>query len=438
MIRLTQSFITTLCLGLATTLCAAAPGWRLVWEDDFDSLDEEKWVRVESYDPTNRSLHAYLPEQVSVADGKLHILAEDEPAEWLSCRSGQVISTDSQRYGRWEVHAKMPTTTGMWPAIWLLPDVRDHKWPSGGEIDIMEGRGNKPRVTSSAFHYGTNPPYEHKFVYHEQMTRNGDQFIDYSKDYHTYAVDWTANYLRFYVDGVNYYTVYDEDVEGFLSQDTKPMKLMINNAIGGHFLPNPDDSTVWPQTMSIDWVRVYEASTDTEPIQFVNPGFEENGGSLAGWTLFGNEIVDVQNISSSSEMALEGARSLKLFGAFVEGSESYSGVSQGITVAAGDQVEAKLSARVQSADSLAGTDNSVVMKVEFFRVHGAKFGSSEMISEEVLVIADGDAQQDAWAPHSISATAPEGAVEARLTIVFVQPKMAAGSIYIDQVDFSIN
>ena len=134
------------------------PKWRLVWSDDFDTLDPDKWELIESSQPTNDSLQDYLPEQISVKDGKLEILSENKPSRGLPYRSGQVVSRLAQRLGRWEVRAKLPGTTGMWPAIRLLPDA---PWPTGGEIDIMENRGNQPTITSSAFHWGTRNPDSH-------------------------------------------------------------------------------------------------------------------------------------------------------------------------------------------------------------------------------------------------------------------------------------
>ena len=95
----------------------------LVFEDNFSFFDGSKWTRITSYSPTNNSLQAYLPQQVTVADGNLVLLSENESAGGLPYRSGQVISRAARQYGRWEARAKLPrTSTGMWPAIWLLPN----------------------------------------------------------------------------------------------------------------------------------------------------------------------------------------------------------------------------------------------------------------------------------------------------------------------------
>ncbi len=154
----------------------AVSGYQINWLDEFDgkSVDLAKWTPVFSTNPTNNSLHAYLPGNVMVDDGKLIIQSTNQPFGQFAYRSGQVISTALHRYGRFEIRAKLPTSQGMWPAIWLLPD-QPPLWPSQGEIDIMENRGNQPFLTSSAFHWGTNPPYNHNFVYAENESFQSGQ-----------------------------------------------------------------------------------------------------------------------------------------------------------------------------------------------------------------------------------------------------------------------
>jgi beta-glucanase (GH16 family) len=413
---------------------AAPPGWRLVWSDDFDAFDGEKWDRVDSYQPTNNSKQAYLAEQVSVADGNLALTAEKKPAGELPYRSGQVISKYEQRLGRWEVRAKLPTTPGMWPAIWLLPTESKVRWPSGGEIDIIENRGNRPTLTSSAFHYGTNPPFEHSFVFGEQQTSRDGKLVSYPEGFHTYAVDWLDDQLRFYVDDVNYYTVYDEEVGGYLSQHTLPMRVMLNTAVGGDFLPGPDESTVWPQKFLIDWVRVYQRDASAPTRKLQNGSFDEGGGSLAGWTLFGNRTADDPNVLAQTAVKRDGTAALKLFGQFVD-HESYSGVAQGITVAGGKHVRVKCASLVRAEDGLTKTDNHLTLKIEFYDRFGAKFDSSAMLGTKEDVIADQSTPTEQWQEHALVADVPSGAVEARVALVFTQPAQEKGAVYVDGVEF---
>lgn len=410
------------------------PGWKLVLKDDFTELDKERWQMVTSHEPTNNSLEAYLPSQVSVEDGMLVITSEKKPSGNLQYSSGKVVSKLARRLGRWEVRAKLPTTAGMWPAIWLLPDVDKVKWPSGGEIDIMENRGNQPALTSSAFHFGTNPPYKHQYVFGEHQAKVGGEVVVFSEDFHTYAVEWTEDSLCFYVDDVQHSSVHDEDVQGFLSTSTKPMQLVINTAVGGDFLPNPDATTVWPQRFEIDWVRIYEPAPTDAPKQLVNGGFEEQGGTLAGWMVFGNKVPGNPNVSAADEAVSGGARSLKLFGNFGAGAP-YSGVSQGITVEQGQQIKATAESFISSDDSIVNTDNSVTMKMEIYSKVGTKFGSAAMLAVEELVIASGDTKPDVWRPHELTLSVPDQAVEARITFVFHQPAASPGAVHIDNVQF---
>jgi alpha-glucosidase len=288
-----------------------APHWKLAWSDDFDTLDESKWRRFEGYEPTNDSQHAYLPEQVSVRGGKLVIRSENKPAGNLPYRSGQVFSQRAQRLGRWEIRAKLPGTAGMWPAIWLLPD---GPWPSEGEIDIMENRGNQPSLTSSAFHWGTQSPYTHDYHAIEQRSTVGGKLVSYPDGFHTYAVEWLGDQLRFFVDDIHYATFYSDECGDFLPRLMAPMRLVINTAIGGHFLPPPDDTTVWPQEFLIDWVRVYEPADGAGERKFTNGDFESGGGTLAGWHVFGNRIEGIPNILVKPETARDGSSSLKMSG----------------------------------------------------------------------------------------------------------------------------
>lgn len=252
-----------ICLFHSQALLAqpeARDGYEVAWFDEFDSaeLNQELWTAVDKKVPTNNSRQDYLPEQVSIQDGKLVITATDEPSRGLPFRSGLVTSNSKQKYGRWDVRAKLPETTGNWPAIWLLPEAR---WPSEGEIDIMENRGDHPAIVSSAFHYGTNPPYQHHYWSDEHRAKADGKNVNFQAGWHVYSCEWDPKEIRFYVDDNLHWTLRDEYVDGFLTKRVGPMKLLINNAVGGDFLKNPDETTVWPQKFEIDYVHVY-ARTD--------------------------------------------------------------------------------------------------------------------------------------------------------------------------------
>lgn len=404
-------------------------GYQLNWVDDFNgsSLNQQRWNPQFSTNPTNLSMHAYLPENAFVAGGNLVLLSENQPFGALPYRSGQVITHSTHRFGRFEVRAKLPTSAGMWPAIWLLPDAA---WPSQGEIDIMENRGNQPFLTSSAFHYGTNPPFAHSFVYNEHETFKNGSPENFHDSFHTYAAEWQPEQIRFYVDGVHYYTVRDNGVDNFLTTaQSSPMRLIINTAIGGTFLPPPDASTQWPQRFEVDYVYVYNRFGETI-LDLENVDFETNSGSLSNWTVFGN---NGPNVSSDNGFAQSGDSSLRMFGQF-NGNTNFSGVEQGVSVDAGEFLRVKASSFVNSADGLSGA-NRVALKLDYYAdIYGA-FGSSSYISSDEITLANSSTQTDVWRDSEFFSVVPSGAKEARVAIVFVQEDNASGSIYVDDIEF---
>ena len=438
-----RSFLTRTFAAGATLACLVAspapptraadpPGWRLVWSDDFDKFDESLWTRESSDRPTNNSLHAYLPEQVSVEDGKLILTSEDKPSGKLAYRSGLVKSKRAQRLGRWEVRAKLPTGAGLWPAIWLLPD---GPWPSEGEIDFMESRGDRPALVTSAFHWGTQSPYFHDFHVVEHRASRFGKPVTYHDDFHTFAVEWLPDQIRFYVDDLQHAVFYSDECGDFFPKLTAPMRLILNTAIGGEYASPPDATTKWPQRFEVDWVRVYEATEAPGEFEFVNGDFEAQDGSLAGWHVFGNDLKDNPNVSVHREAVRGGKAALKLFGPFA-GGETYSGVSQGIAVAGGDRVAARLFAQVRASDSFSESGNQVFAKIEFYKNRGDYFGGPAMLGVEEQLIADASTTPDEWHEHELAATAPAGSVEARLSIVFRQRNNAPGAVFVDDVEFA--
>lgn len=416
---------------------ATPPGWLPTWSDEFDgtTLDATKWDAIYWLTPHNNERQAYHPSRATVSDGRLVLTADNTPLGGKQYTSGKVESKYTQQYGRWEVRAKLPGTRGTWPAIWLLPDTDVYGWPTQGEIDILENRGSEPHLTSSAFHYGPNVS-GHQYQWRDQRTSVRGQLANYHDEFHVYAVEWDADRLRFFVDDVHYFSVHNSGVGGFLGNQTAPMETVLNVAVGGDFLQGaqPDGTSVWPQQMLIDYVRIFERAAEPPPIVLTNAGFEHDGGGLGGWSVFGNTLPENPNVQVHNEAVQGGANALKLFGQF-NGQENYSGVSQGITVAPGDRVEATAHTLIRSQDSIAGTSNQALLKIEFYNDFGGQYGTGEMVGEFVDVIADGQSTEDQWAAHELSAVAPAGAVEARLVLLFRQPGFDAGAVHVDEISF---
>ena len=248
---------------LPTSACAEdpipdVPGWDLVWHDEFDgaSLNNTNWEALNRRDSFNNEKQYYHPNQVEVVNGNLELTAINVPRSGKAYQSGLVTSRSLYGPGRFEARIDLPTSQGMWPAFWL--NSNHVPWPQGGEIDIMENRGSEPEVVSSAYHWQTNPGPccdQHEF-----------RFRNYSFDetnfhdgFHTYAVEWDETELRFFIDGRMFYRLPESPARPIFETEKN---IILNLAVGGDFGGDPDGSTVWPQTMRVDYVRYWQRQTD--------------------------------------------------------------------------------------------------------------------------------------------------------------------------------
>lgn len=253
-------------------------GWQLIFNDNFDgsSINTNNWVPLNRKDSFNDELQYYHPNQVAVSGGNLRLTAIDTPRDGKAYQSGLVTSKipyGIQQSGtnyqalRFEARIDLPTTQGMWPAFWLNPNELI-AWPKGGEIDILENRGSEPNRVSSAYHWqATNIGCcnHHRYV-SDNHNYSGPASGNFHNTFHTYAVEWEPTRLRFYVDDVLHYTVTETTASPPESQNNRPIfefpkYMILNLAVGGHFGGNPDGTTVFPQTMLVDYVRVWKLQT---------------------------------------------------------------------------------------------------------------------------------------------------------------------------------
>jgi beta-glucanase (GH16 family) len=240
----------------------------LVWADEFDtdgSLDPSKWVfdignGAEQGIPGwgNNELQYYTDrsENVKVENGMLEITARAESYEGFGYTSSKILTRGilEQTYGRFEARMQMPFGQGIWPAFWLLGDDSDGSviWPQIGEIDIMEYRGQDPFSVHGTIH---GPGYSGGQGITGEYTLPSGTFLD---DFHVFAVEWGPDFIDFYVDDELYNTITPSDVgdnEWVYNDNT--FYIIINVAIGGWFAGNPSPNTPFPQTMLVDYVRVY-------------------------------------------------------------------------------------------------------------------------------------------------------------------------------------
>ena len=203
----------------------------------------------------NNELQYYTDraENVRVNNGNLEITIREESFQGAAYTSARLLTKDlfEQRYGRFEARIKLPFGQGVWPAFWMLgADIDENPWPGAGEIDIMEYRGQNPSVLIGSVH---GPGYSAGNAISKEYELENDRF---DTDFHVFGVEWGPEYINFYVDDVLYNQITPEDVTGEWVFD-KPFFLLMNVAIGGNFVGSPNAETQFPQTMLIDYVRVY-------------------------------------------------------------------------------------------------------------------------------------------------------------------------------------
>jgi beta-glucanase (GH16 family) len=262
----------SLVLPVALAANARAQTWLLVWSDEFDgpknsAPDPQKWGfdiggngwgnnELQTY--TNRTQNVYLN-----GDGHLIIKVIKETftgpdAITRSYTSARLLTKGryEQRYGRFEARIKLPFGQGIWPAFWMLGnDIDTAGWPRCGEIDIMENIGREPMINHGNIH---GPGYSGGNSLGSIYTLPTDQ--RFSDEFHVFAIEWEPNAIRFYVDE----QVYATKTQGDVPAGTKwvfdhPFFMLLNVAVGGSFPGNPDESTTFPQVMTVDYVRVYAA-----------------------------------------------------------------------------------------------------------------------------------------------------------------------------------
>ncbi len=232
----------------------------LVWAEEFSYTgdpDESYWnMETGGGGWGNNELQTYTDSEDNayVNNGVLTITAREESAgEYTSARMTTKNKFDF-KYGRIEARIKLPYGQGLWPAFWMLgANIDEVSWPYCGEIDIMEmvGGENQDNTCHATLHWW-NDSNNSKADYGESYTLPSGIFAD---DFHVFKVVWDAEKIRAYVDDIEYYVI---DISGDdFSEFHQDFFIILNMAVGGDWPGSPDDTTVFPQTMQVDWVRVY-------------------------------------------------------------------------------------------------------------------------------------------------------------------------------------
>ncbi len=246
------------------------PDWQLIWSDDFSSgkIDPEKWEHeVNAWGGGNEELQYYTArsENSFVRDGQLVIRAEREtftgPEGTRKYTSARLRTRERGDWcgGRIEVRAKLPVGQGIWPAIWMLPTDNHYGiWPHSGEIDIMEILGHLPETVHGTLHYFDPLGRKHHYTGAPHSLAEGH----FGEAFHEFAVEWEAGAMHWFVDGHHYQTqtAWSTDGAPFPAPFDQRFHLLLNVAVGGRWPGDPDGTTVFPQEMVVDYVRVYRAA----------------------------------------------------------------------------------------------------------------------------------------------------------------------------------
>lgn len=223
--------------------------WQLIWEEHFDqgALNDKYWTAIEGGPTYNNELQYYASRNVTSMSDSLFLTAENEQHDDEHPYTSGKITTQKKvsfHYGKIEIRARHPNEMGMFPAIWMQPikNVSPEGMAPLPEVDIFESVGNAPETVYSVLHYlATDETVK---------VDAGTHTLSNSTDFHTYAIEWTHESLKWYIDDVLVHTTYKGIPD-------KPMYLNINLAVGGSWFPPPNETTRFPAQFEIDYVRYY-------------------------------------------------------------------------------------------------------------------------------------------------------------------------------------
>ena len=278
-----------------TVACPTMP----VWQDEFNgtSLNTADW-QPQLGDGTsegipgwgNNELQYYKAENATVANGVLTITANREDVaangQTFNYTSARLRTKDMQdfTYGRFEARIKLPVGQGIWPAFWMLSTDEVYGiWPLSGEIDIMEYLGQETDNIFGTIHYGDLVPNNRSSSGNFRLNSGG-----FNDDFHVFAIEWDENVIRWYIDDILYFTRTPTDISPDFWPFNQRFHLLLNMAVGGNLPGNPDASTVFPQKMEVDYVRVY------------NSHFPYITGSTGVANQATNQVYTVGNAASGS------------------------------------------------------------------------------------------------------------------------------------------
>jgi beta-glucanase (GH16 family) len=234
-------------------------GMTMVWSDEFDGpeINSNNWtfeIGTGNGGWGNNELQYYQEDNTSIIDGNLVIEARRQTLGNSRYTSSRLITKNKQffQYGRVDIRAVMPKGQGIWPALWMLgSNILQVSWPSCGEIDIMEMIGGEGRdnVVHGTAHWDQGGHVS----YGQSMSNPSGEL---SEEYHVYSIIWDEQRIRWFFDDINYNTI--DITPAALSAFHDNFFFIMNIAVGGNWPGSPDNTTLFPQWMIVDYIRVFQ------------------------------------------------------------------------------------------------------------------------------------------------------------------------------------
>ena len=309
---LTKALLTFSVIGTVfafSNTVKAADNYELVWSDEFNGnyLDTNTWnyeIGTGSWGWGNNEQQYYTDRNIKVSNGTMKITAKREDYGGMKYTSSRITTKNKKnfKYGKIEARIKMPKFKGVWPAFWMLGANQDSVgWPKCGEIDIMEAI-NDENLVYGTLHWFNDPG-------NNNADSGSSVAVADRTEYHVYGVEWTADKLRWYVDGKVYRTM-DVSNDSF-SEVRKEYFVIFNMAIGGQWPGYNIDETAFPATMEVDWVRAYKKVEETTTkytgpmITVTEDAVETCSGKWGSY--FGSSWAGASGTSKSTDKAVTGA-----------------------------------------------------------------------------------------------------------------------------------
>ncbi len=309
---LTKALLTFSVIGTVfafSNTVKAADNYELVWSDEFNGnyLDTNTWnyeIGTGSWGWGNNEQQYYTDRNIKVSNGTMKITAKREDYGGMKYTSSRITTKNKKnfKYGKIEARIKMPKFKGVWPAFWMLGANQDSVgWPKCGEIDIVEAI-NDENLVYGTLHWFNDPG-------NNNADSGSSVAVADRTEYHVYGVEWTADKLRWYVDGKVYRTM-DVSNDSF-SEVRKEYFVIFNMAIGGQWPGYDIDETAFPATMEVDWVRAYKKVEETTtkytgPMITVTEDAVETCSEKWG-SYFGSGWAGASGTSKSTDKAVTGA-----------------------------------------------------------------------------------------------------------------------------------